>query len=188
MSDHRQMIDIKKTGECFIPTQSKLNEILVNLERYFFAMSFCEDKIVLDAGHGCGLGTYLFSLISRRTIAIDLNDDALKYAKQYPHIKKKVNFIKLDLNKDVIPDCDVVVALEVIEHLKSPDFFLSRPKKGTKLVFSIPLNSLTVSPGFHKQDFRNLEDISELLERYYDIKEYFTQYERWVYGVGIRLE
>ncbi len=175
---------MEKTGEFFIPNQSTPFEIKVNIERYLFALQFCKDKVVLDAGCGAGLGTYLYSLVGKRVIGVDHNDDALEISQQYLIQKDKVQFIKADLEKDILPDHEITIALEVIEHLENPDFFLSQ-LKGNELIFSIPLNSLSCSQ-WHKYDFKTLGDIKEVLERYYKIDNYYLQGNRWVYGKGTK--
>ena len=174
-----------KTGEFFIPDQSSVYEIKVNLERYLFALQFCKDKIVLDAGCGAGLGTYLYSLVAKRVIAVDHNEDAIDYAKRFPGEYPKVHFIKADLEKDMLPDHEITIALEVIEHLEHPDFFLSQ-LKGKEIVFSIPVPSLRFSQ-FHKYDFKTIEEVKEIIGRYYKVEEYYLQEEKWVYGRGNKL-
>ena len=174
---------IKRTDEQFIPTDTNFNEVMVNLERYFYAAHHCKDKIVLDAGCGTGLGTYIYSLVAKKVIAVDHRKEAIEYAKEFPFERGKVQFIVADINKDVLPEHDVTIALEVIEHLESPDFFLSQAK-GKEMVFSIPLNSLEVSPEWHKFDFKTLADVKEVMERYYEVPEYFAQYGIWIYGKG----
>lgn len=174
-----------KTGEFFVPHISGPYEISVNMQRYLFALHYCKDKIVLDASCGAGLGTYLYSLVAKRVIAVDNNDDAMEHAKLYPYIKDNVQFIKADLDKDLLPEHEVCVSLETIEHLENPDFFLSQ-LKGDTLAFSIPLNSLAVSD-FHKYDFRDLADIKEIVGRYFNIEEYFNQENKWIYGKGKKL-
>ena len=174
------------TGEFFLPCDSSKYEMSVNLQRYIFALHYCQDKIVLDASCGSGLGTYLYSCLAKRVMAIDRNDEALEYAKQFPNPDRKVHFIKADLEKDLLPEHDVCISLETIEHLENPDFFLSQ-LKGSELVFSIPLNSLTVSPGFHKYDFRTIDDIKEVVNRYYKVEEYLVQDGKWVYGRGTKI-
>jgi len=176
---------LTKSGEFFVPDQSTPYEIRVNLERYLFALQFCEDKIVLDAGCGTGLGTYLYSLVAKRVIAVDHNEDALSYAKRFPGEYPKVHFIKADLEKDLLPDHEICVALEIIEHLEHPDFFLSQ-LKSKELVFSIPLNSLSIS-SWHKYDFKTIKDIKEIIERYYKVENYYLQDNIWVCGRGNKL-
>lgn len=176
----------KKTGEFYLPVDSNLYEISANMQRYIYAMHYCKDKVVLDASCGSGLGTYLYSLVAKKVIAVDRNDEALEFAKQYPFKRGVVQFIKADLEKDLLPEHDICVSLETIEHLENPDFFLSQ-LKGGELAFSIPLNALKISPGFHKYDFVDLDDIKEIVGRYYKIEEYLTQDNKWIYGKGNKI-
>ena len=176
----------KKSGEFFLPGDSGKYEISVNLQRYIFALHYCSDKVVLDASCGAGLGTYFYSLVAKKVIAVDINDEALEHAKAYPFPRDNVHFIKKDLEKDLLPEHDICVSLETIEHLENPDFFLSQ-LKGGELAFSIPLNALKISPGFHKYDFVDVADIKEIVGRYYKIEEYLNQDNKWIYGKGNKI-
>src|SRR3990167_4302721 len=170
-------------GERFVPSDSDFTEIMVNLERYFYAMHYCKDKVVIDAGCGSGLGTYLFSLVAKNIYAVDYEElETLGSLLKYP-LKCPVEWLKRDLDTDILPEADVCVALEVIEHLKHPDFFLKNLKV-KELVFSIPRESLAVST-WHVQDFRTFDDIKAFLEDYITVETYHTQYNKWIYGVGV---
>jgi predicted RNA methylase len=171
-----------KKGEFFQPEDSNNTEIKVNLERYLYAMKYCVDKIVIEAGSGAGLGTYLYSLVAKKVFAVDYNDEHFELVKRYPQ-KCPVAYIKTNLEEEILPDADICVALEVIEHLKNPDFFLSQ-LKAKELVFSIPLDALAISPRFHKYDFVTIQDIQEIIGRYYDIEDATLQYGRWYMGYG----
>jgi 2-polyprenyl-3-methyl-5-hydroxy-6-metoxy-1,4-benzoquinol methylase len=173
---------MKKTGECFVPEDSQPYEIKVNMERYLYAMGFCEGKIVIDASCGAGLGTYLYGLVAKELYAVDYNKEHLENAKNYPH--GRVHFLEKDLNKDLLPECDVCVSLETIEHLENPDFFLSQ-LKCKELVFSLPICSLATSK-FHKVDIQTESDVRELIERDFVIKELRCQEGKWFVGYAIR--
>jgi len=173
-------------SERFIPQKSNIFEMQVNIERYLYALKFCDNAIVVDAGCGAGFGTYLYSLIAEKVIAVDYKQEAFDSAKQYPINKDKVRFKQVDLEKDILPHHDVTIALEIIEHLENPDFFLSQLKCKT-LVYSIPLDSKSVCPEWHKQDFKTIQEIRELINRYFEIKHDFIQYNKWVIGHAIRL-
>ena len=136
--------NFEQDGERFYPTLSNPYEIKVNMERYLFALQFLKDKVVLDAGTGSGLATYLYSLVAKHVYSVDYSDEAQRYAKLYPFDPRKVTFIKADLEKDILPEHDITVALEVVEHLANPDFFLSQ-LKNKELVFSVPVPSLPIS-------------------------------------------
>ena len=99
--------------------------------------------------------------------------------------KSQIHFIKANLEKDLLPEHDICVSLETIEHLENPDFFLSQ-LKGKELVFSVPLNSLAVSK-FHIYDFKTADDIAEIVGRYYKVDDYYEQYGKWIYGKGEKI-
>lgn len=176
--------EFKKTGEHFLPDQSNLYEVQVNLERYLFALPYAKDKIVLDAGTGSGMGTYLYSLVANKVFSVDYDKEAHEYAQQFPIDPRKVQFLEKNFETDLLPEHDITIALEVIEHLEHPDFFLSQ-LKSKELVFSVPLNSLAVS-SFHKYDFKTIADVKELIGRYYEA-DYRIQEGKWVLGHGTRI-
>lgn len=171
-------------GERFVPHQSNAHEINVNMLRYLYAMKFCEGKKVLDVGCGCGLGTYMYSLVAKEVTGIDYKDEAFAYAKRYPH-GCDASFVLKDVEKDLLPAAEVVVALEVIEHLANPDYFLGQ-LKCDRLVFSIPLHSLEISY-WHKYDFRTIDDVANLIGKYFKIEEMKYQNNIWVIGTAVPL-
>lgn len=179
------MITLPQDGERFIPTQSNAVEVLVNLERYHYAASKCIDQKVLELGCGCGLGTYLYSLVAKSVYAVDYSEDAIRYAEQYPFIKEKVSFGRFDLSEHTpLGKFDVVVATEFLEHIENPKKLLA--ELDTKyLVFSLPIDSLKVST-WHKFDIPGGKDgtnaIKALIEDKYHIEDILIQQERWVYG------
>jgi 2-polyprenyl-3-methyl-5-hydroxy-6-metoxy-1,4-benzoquinol methylase len=174
-------MEIIKTGEFFVPNQSTPYEIKVNIERYLFVLQFISGKKVLDAGHGAGLGTYLYSLVAKNVIAVDYNDTAQEFARSYP-IGNNVEYMKLNLDEDDMPAHEVTVALESLEHLNNPEKFLSG-LKSEKLIFSLPLNSLSTST-FHKYDIRSVDDVKNLIGKSHELESLHVQENKWVYGVG----
>lgn len=175
-----------------MPTESTTYEIKINIERYLYALQFCKDKVVMDASCGAGLGSYLYSLQAKKVIAVDLNDTALEYAKKYPHSREifgnidgkwvdqdKIEYIKKDLEKDELPEADICVSMETIEHLDG-DYFLKN-LKAKELVFSVPLNSKSCSQ-FHKKNFITTEDILNYIKQFYQIEDFYIQTNRWVIG------
>lgn len=167
---------MKKGGERFEPYNSiNKSEPIINLERYLYAMSCCKDKVVLDAGCGSGLGSYLYSLVAKKVIAVDYKEAMVKYP--YKHVK----FVKMDLEKEKPPKADICVAIEVVEHLENPEFFMEN-LQCEELVFSVPMASLATS-SWHKYAFTDMGSIVTFFSRYYDIETH-CQYNKWIYGHG----
>lgn len=167
----------------FLPQETDLRDIKVNVERYLYALQFCPNKVVVDAGCGAGLGTYLYSLLAKKVIAVDNSKEAYNLLKQYP-LKDNVEFRQLDLEKEPAPSGDVCVALEFIEHLYNPEYFLSN-LKCPELVYSIPMHSLAVSKS-HKYDFQDQKDIRDFINKYYIIQADTVQEKIWVVGHAIK--
>ena len=87
------------------------------------------------------------------------------------------------MEKKDIPECDILVAIEFLEHLSDPERILKNTN-AKELVFSVPYDSLATST-WHKYNFTNIGNIVTFFSRYYDI-DVHDQYNKWVYGHGKR--
>lgn len=181
--------------EYFTPKSTTAHELRVNMERYMFALPHLEGKTVLDLGSGSGLGTFLYSTVAAKVIAVDYNAKALEEARSWPFPKENVEFLHLDLeDPDVpgkLPKTDVCVAIEVLEHLEEPALLL-RELKAHKLIFGLPLYSLEVSK-WHKYKIETERHVRELIQPWYDITKCIEQPNPgatagWIIGEGIKYE
>jgi ubiquinone/menaquinone biosynthesis C-methylase UbiE len=130
-----------------------------------FASCFVKGKTVLDIACGTGYGSdYLLKKGAKKVVGGDISKEAIEYAKIH-YGRNSLFFIRLDVC--ALPfqsKCfDVVVSFETIEHLKTPEIFLSECrrvlKKGGLFICSTPNKQVTspfsiepVNP-FHSHEF-----------------------------------
>jgi 2-polyprenyl-3-methyl-5-hydroxy-6-metoxy-1,4-benzoquinol methylase len=77
---------------------------------------------------GCGVGLYSKFLLDqgyKNIIGIDINTKSLKFAEKFMKVKK-IDCEKMDFPEKTF---DVIIALNIIEHLHSPDKFLRKIKR-----------------------------------------------------------
>jgi len=90
--------------------------------RYIFSLKYIQTKNVIDTACGAGWGSYLISDFPSSIDSIDINDNALNFAKK-TWDSNKLNFMShsiLEIDK-LNKEYDVVLSYEVIEHLKYDD-------------------------------------------------------------------
>lgn len=114
----------------------------------------CRDAVVLDAGVGEGYGAASLARVARRVIGAEVDaSTAAHVARRYP----AVDVVRADLHRLPLADAtvDVVVTLQVIEHLDDQPGFLAECHRvlrpGGTVLCSTP-NRLTFSPGRGRDD------------------------------------
>ncbi|MBN2804337.1 MAG: methyltransferase domain-containing protein [Deltaproteobacteria bacterium] len=177
---------MKFTGERYIPNQGWASIAYEHLGRYLFAKKLAKDKVVLDLGSGAGYGSYELSKVSKSTVGIDIDPEAVEYASDL--YKNKSSNLKyqhgssLDLEfKD--NTFDLVVCFEMLEHIAEHDELMSSIKRVLKddgiLLISTP-NKLAYSDD---QEFENefhvkelyLEEFKDLMNKSFKAAKYFGQ-------------
>jgi ubiquinone/menaquinone biosynthesis C-methylase UbiE len=146
---------VRTTSERIVPEKTGHPLFADHLIRYMFCKQFVNDKVVLDDGCGCGYGSlYLAENSARMVVGIDVSRDAINYAKTH-FLKKNIKFKVVDgANLPFSNDSfDVVVSIEVIEHIHNYEQYLSEISRVLKpsgiLVISTP-NKKVSSPGLKK--------------------------------------
>ncbi len=138
------------TGERTIPGILEENYWFRRHEAVYEAIApRCRDAVVLEAGCGEGYGADLLAGGARRVLALDYDAPAVAHvARRYPRVAPaRANLVMLPVADETV---DVVVSLQVIEHLWEQERFLAECRRvlrpGGTLIVSTP-NRLTFSPG-----------------------------------------
>lgn len=158
----------------------------MNEARYNFVSKYLKDRLVLDLGCGPRKEAYIFSENSQRVIASDISVKAVLYAKKH-FLRRNLSYIAMDACEIAFKDnsFDVVVSLEVIEHLLDYHKFLKEVKRIIKpqglCIFSTPhKRPIGVNPKdavinpHHLKEFM-LDEFKDILHKYFSNVEIFGQ-------------
>ena len=146
--------------------------VLEHQLRYNFAKRFVKNRVVIDLGCGVGYGTVaLAKARARKVYGIDINKDAIEYAKaQYCH--KNITYSVKDALNTKLPSriADVVIAFEVIEHAKNPKKFLQEAARLLKpdgiFIMSTPNSEASFGNNpYHIKEF-TLQELTKILSTF----------------------
>lgn len=117
---------------------SHLKEFKIIADFYMEAMAHAVGKRVVDVGCGKAFGTFLLSLVAREVFGIDKSAEAFPTLEQMLPNKAHTKFLEIDLDKEPVDiTADLCVAIEVLEHLEDPHYFLQN-LKAQSIFFTIP--------------------------------------------------
>lgn len=172
------------TGERVIPGEGDIDLLNEHRARYLFARQFSEGRQVLDAACGTGYGSALLAENAGAVFGTDIAPEALAYARE--HFRSpNVHFVQSDCLALPFPAerFDLVVAFEIIEHLKNAAGFLAELRRvlhpAGQLLLSTP-NRLyyTEERGetnpFHEREF-SYPELEEILRPFFPHRSIFLE-------------
>lgn len=139
-----------------------------HIERYALARQFVYGN-VLDFGCGCGYGSYLLSVNPdvSTVYAYDINDEIIDYARD------EFDSDNIVFSSDILvsADIDVMVCLEIAEHIKDKRVLPVWADKlnAKRLIVSYPSKKTTHYNKYHYHDFIE-SDILDMFNKYRVIK------------------
>jgi 2-polyprenyl-3-methyl-5-hydroxy-6-metoxy-1,4-benzoquinol methylase len=157
------------TGERVVPGEVDLNLWNEHRARYAFATRLCRGRRVLEVACGTGYGSEDLAASASHLVALDLAHEPLVYARSR---SKRTNLDFVNASADSLPfpdgSFDLVVAFEVIEHLKDWDKLLAESKRvlapGGQCIVSTPnklyyaeSRKLTGPNPYHEHEFEHEE-------------------------------
>lgn len=178
---------IDDTGERMVPAYHKGHIVYAeHIVRYEAAMQLVKGKAVLDIASGSGYGTSLLSQAAKKVYGVDLDADAIKYAKKN-YGSDKIEFIQGDGNSIPLNDdsVDIVVSFETIEHIEDYPTFMKEVKRVLRndglFILSTPNDvEFPETNHFHIHEFEK-EELETLVRKYFKYhKSYFQG--TWLYN------
>jgi SAM-dependent methyltransferase len=168
--------------ERIVPDETEPGIVALHLKRYEFALPYCRDAVVLDAGCGVGYGTAYLARAARRVVGVDVFEDAIVYARTR-YAEADVEFLVADvLDLPFGADSfDTACSFEILEHVADAERFVAELARvlrpGGMLVLSTPrADDPAVRPDnpFHEREF-DADELRALLSSTFSSVELFGQ-------------
>lgn len=151
LADNRDSFDSSRRFVAGITTKSRLELDFFNL--YGWLLQYVENKKVLDAACGSGLGSFLLAHKAQEVFGIDLSEEAIKYAFERYRLPN-LRFVRGDILIYQLPVnyFDVAVSAMTIEQLEAGDhskflYILAESLRPGGLFFIVTPNRQVASPG-----------------------------------------
>jgi SAM-dependent methyltransferase len=169
--------------ERIVPDETEPGIVALHLKRYEFALPYCRDGIVLDAGCGVGYGTAHLARVAQRVVGVDVFEDAIEYARRR-YADANVEFVVADVQRLPFDDeaFDTACSFEIVEHVEDAERFVAELARvlrpGGTLVLSTPLaDDPGVRPDnpFHAREF-DVDGLRGLLSSSFASVELFGQH------------
>lgn len=160
------------------PTETQSGDIKNSINRYHLAAAFCQGKKTLDYACGYGYGTNVLQSLGINVLGVEPYSDIVDKARvKHPACKFEVITPDMNLNYDI------VVALEIIEHIEIEDLAKLLERFSTKIpeiVASTPNGDMfrykpqtkAQRVGYHVCHYTWLE-LQEMFSKHYKYTEVF---------------
>ena len=182
MLTHKNMISFQADEHWMILSDEcrTLHEYIIYLSQAFayeYAMSFVDNKKVLDIGCNTGYGTKILSNTAKSVVGVDISKKAITLANKLFNGQnlsfKIIDGINLPYHDN---EFDIVLSFQVIEHIVDYEIYLSEIKRVLSpdgiVMFTTPNSIIRLDPGmkpwnrFHVREF-SAKELEELLNDYF---------------------
>ena len=170
----KQQTVLSNTGERMAPEFHRGKLIYAeHLIRYEAALGLVAGKVVLDIASGSGYGTKLLASTASKVIGVDLDAEAIEYAKQN-YAAENIQYLLGNATGIPLEDhsVDVVISFETLEHVEGYEAFLKEIKrvlhpKGVAVISTPNKDEFAEGNHFHVHEF-TYPELSALLSKYFE--------------------
>lgn len=127
-----------------------------HIMRYAWATQFVAKLRVVDLGSGTGYGSYMLSWVAAWVVGVEIDAESCAFARER-FWASNLRYVRGDITESV-PDADVYIAFEVLEHLDAPLSVLASIK--APLVWSMPVEN---GGKFHKYAY-SIQEIKRMVD------------------------
>ena len=149
-----------------------------HLQRYIYTFLHAgHPKSILDVGCGSGYGSYLLSMMGCSVLGVDLDEEAVEYARV--HFSNRYTFFLVFDALDMSGSYDLVTCFEFIEHLSKEDgtrFLKSLKSLARHFFLSTPVDALLGVRMHHKSQWSK-EDFCRILGFDFNLEFLNQEYE-----------
>jgi SAM-dependent methyltransferase len=172
--------------ERIVPDETPQGIVALHLKRYDFSAPYVEGKRVLDVACGVGYGSAHLAEFANEVVGVDLDEEAIVYARQRYGGPSNLSFMRGDATKLDFAEAsfDVVCSFETIEHIPRVEEYLREVRRvlapGGKYLVSTPAARHTTNHPknpHHVQEW-SPADFERLLRRHFSRVELFSQVRR----------
>lgn len=119
---------------------------------------------VLDVGMGCGSGSYILSKKAKQVTGIDDSEETVRYAQRVWQ-RENIKYVygnALEMGDFMF---DIIIAFEIIEHIKEYKKFINYIKDLAKkyIIISVPHSNAPIKSRWHWKHF-TIEEIKKYFE------------------------
>lgn len=154
-----------------------------HLNRYYWALGYVKNKVVIDMACGSGYGSAILSTKAKKVIGIDIDESTIEYAKK--HYKNNnldyqcCNILEADINTQA----DVIISFETIEHITDETLYFNTIKrllsKDGVFIVSTPVcdsNGQSRMNKYHTNEY-TIERFGDILNKHFKDVIFYRQDE-----------
>ena len=146
--------------------------LLTNKQMYEFVNKFCKNKKVLDIGCSVGRGLGLFSENAIKVVGLDIDQKAIKLAKEKYKFTNKIKVICADFDyiDESIGNFDLILILQTI-YLLDVTKTLNKLKRilnpnGKIIIKSINPDRKDFNPWKYSKKYHKISELNQILKNY----------------------